>query len=364
MKKFLLAIFAVMGLMACTNSSQQTVPVYAWLGWDNDNTTEESLRKDFTEYKEHGVCGICLNAGFDTAKIRIAARVAKEVGLEYHAWIPTMLSAGQDSTWYTVNRLGESAYDKQAYVEYYKTLDPRNPNVEKFLIDQYLTVCEIPEVDYIQFDYIRYADVILAKGLWDKYGLVMNEEYAKADYCYCDSCVAAFQKESGIDIRATERPDTVAAWAQFRCDAVTNLVNHIVDAIHATGKKVSADVFPGPSLARKMVRQEWQKWNVDVLFPMNYNDFYLEPASWVGKVTEEEVAAVEGKKPIYSGLFICKDWQNKANVVDPENSGLVPSEIEEAVAGSMKAGATGVCLFTPNDMTPEHWAALEKAIKK
>ena len=82
MKKFLLAIFAVMGLMACTNSSQQTVPVYACLGWDNDNTTEESLRKDFAEYKEHGVCGICLNAGFDTAKIRIAARVAKAVGLE------------------------------------------------------------------------------------------------------------------------------------------------------------------------------------------------------------------------------------------------------------------------------------------
>ena len=364
MKKSLIAIIALVCLVACNSKKADTIPVYAWMGW-GEQTNEESLRQDFSSWKEKGLTGICFNAGFDTAKIKIAARVAKELGLEYHAWIPSMLASGCDSTWYTVNRLGESAYDKQAYVEYYKTLDPRNPEVEKYLINQYLTVCEIPEVDYIQFDYIRYADVILAKGLWDKYGLVMNEEYPKADYCYCDSCVAAFQRESGIDIRATQRPDTIAAWAQFRCDAVTNLVNHMIDAIHAKGKKVSADVFPGPnSYARWMVRQEWNKWNLDAVFPMNYNDFYLEPAAWVGKVTEEEVKSVEGKMPVYSGLFICRDWKNKASVADPENSGLVPSEIEEAVKTSMAAGAAGVCLFTPADMTAEHWDAFKKAIQK
>ena len=67
---------------------------------------------------------------------------------------------------------------------------------------------------------------------------------------------------------------------QFRYNRITSLVNKIAAAVHAKGKKVSAAVFPGPdSYAKKLVRQEWNKWNIDAFFPMNYNDFYLEPAS-------------------------------------------------------------------------------------
>ena len=126
----------------------------------------------------------------------------------------------------------------------------------------------------------------------------------------------------------------------------------IADEVHGKGKKVSAAVFPGPdSHAKWMVRQEWNKWNIDAFFPMNYNDFYLEDASWLAPIVKEEVASVQGKKPVYSGLFICEDWQNKANIKDPEGHGLIPSEIEEAVRGSMENGAAGVALFTPGNMT-------------
>lgn len=340
------------------------IPVYVWQGWSNQ-TTEETLKQDFIRWKSYGVKGVCLNAGFDQEKIRTAARVAKSFGLEYHAWAPCMLQEGLDSTWYAVNRLGQSAYSVQAYVPYYKCLDPRNPQVQEWLIDKYTQLVEIPEVDYVQLDYIRYADVILAKGLWEKYNLVMNEEYPVADYCYCDHCVQAFKKQTGIDIRSFKDPSACKEWAQFRCDAITELVNKIVAAVHAKGKKVSADVFPGPhSYAVWMVRQEWSKWNVDAFFPMNYNDFYLENATWVGKVTKEEVQSVNGKAPVYSGLFICHDWRNKDKVIDPENSGLLPSEIEEAVMSSMKAGAAGISLFTPGEMTDEHWKALEKVIRR
>ena len=51
-------------------------------------------------------------------------------------------------------------------------------------------------------------------------------------------------------------------------------------------------------------------------------------------------------------------------MIDPENSGLLPSEIAEAVETSMAAGANGISIFTPNDMTEEHWAELEKVLKK
>jgi uncharacterized lipoprotein YddW (UPF0748 family) len=361
MKRKLLALL-IFSFIASLSFAK--VPVYVWQGW-NAQTTAQSLQNDFREWKKHGVVGVCINSGMDIEKILIASKVAHQEGLEFHAWIPTMLQGGCDSTWYTVNRLGQSAYDHPAYVPYYKTLDPRNPNVRKYLIDKFTEIAKLPDVDYIQLDYIRYADVILAKGLWGKYGLTMNGEYANADYCYCDDCVKAFQQKTGINIRKVTDPSKIESWAQFRCDAVTDLVNAIIDAVHQQGKKVSADVFPGPkSYAKWMVRQEWNKWNLDAVFPMNYNDFYLEPAAWVGKITKEEVKSVASRKtPIYSGLFICKDWKNKANVKDPEGSGLLPSEIDKAVKGSMKAGAKGVCLFTPFSMTEDHWTVFDKAIK-
>lgn len=359
MKRFLPCVFIALVFMVSPDAFAK-IPVYVWQSWDK-NTTAESLKNDFADWKKHGVAGVCFNTGFDMEKATIAAKVAKSLDLEYHAWMPCMLQSGLDSTWYAVNRLGQSACSVQAYVPYYKCLDPRNEQVQEWLIEKYGRMAAIPEVDYVQLDYIRYPDVILARGLWDKYGLVMDEEYPTADYCYCDDCVAAFKDQTGIDIRSFEDPSKCKEWAQFRCDAITGFVNKLTGVIHAQGKKVSADVFPGPySHAVPMVRQEWNKWNVDAFFPMNYNDFYMEGPAWVGKMVREEVASVQGKVPVYSGLFICHDWKNKDKVVDPENSGLLPSELNEAVVGSMESGAAGICLFTPNDMTDEHWKALDE----
>ena len=361
MKKSLIALAAV-ALTACSQAPEKTVRVYAWQG-ESENTTEQTLQADFSKWHAHGVDGMCYNAGHDTEKIQRAARVAHANGMEYHAWIPAMLQQGLDSVAYAVNCEGESAYRVQAYVPYYTCLCPNQEATANFLLDLYGRVAEIPEVDYIHLDYIRYVDVILARGLWDKYGLVMNEEYPKADYCYCDKCVSDFKAATGIDIKAVEDPSKCAEWAQFRCDLITKLVDRIADTVHAKGKKVSAAVFPGPdSHARWMVRQEWNKWNVDALFPMNDNDFYLEGADWLAPIGKEEVESVQGKKPVYSGLFICKDWQNKANIKDPEGHGLIPSEIEEAVRGSMESGAAGVALFVPANMTDAHWEAFDRAI--
>lgn len=336
------------------------VPVYAWGSVPGD-ATAESMEALFNSWKSHGVSGVCMNAGMDFDRIALASKAAHKVGLEYHAWIPVMPQKGLPHSWYAVNREGKSADTDPAFVDHYTFLDPANPEVRKWAVEQLGKAAEIPDVDYVQLDYIRYPDVILARGLWDKYGLDMHSEYAPADYCYCDRCVAEFKAKTGIDIRKVRNPSNVAAWAQFRCDAVTELVKMVADEVHAKGKKLSADVFPGPaSHAKWMVRQDWDKWPLDVAFPMNYNDFYLGDTDWIAKVTREEVKT---GLPIMSGLFICREWQKKASLEDPEASGLIPSEIAAAVEGSMRAGAKGICLFTPDSMTDEHWAALDAARK-
>ena len=192
MKKLFIALAAVT-LTACVKAPEKTVKVYAWQG-EGGNTTEQTLQADFSKWHAHGVDGMCYNAGHDTEKIQRAAKAAHAIGMEYHAWIPAMLQHGLDSTLYAVNRKGESAYSVQAYVPYYKCLCPNQEGTAEFLLNLYGKVADIPEVDYIHLDYIRYVDVILARGLWEKYGLVMDEEYPTADYCYCDKCVAEDRK--------------------------------------------------------------------------------------------------------------------------------------------------------------------------
>jgi uncharacterized lipoprotein YddW (UPF0748 family) len=265
---------------------------------------------------------------------------------------------------YAINGKGESAFDKPAYVSYYKFLCPNREEVFEFLAGMYGAIAEVEEVDAIHLDYIRFPDVILARGLWDKYGLVMDREYPDYDYCYCDKCVSDFKAQSGIDIKSVEDASEVMEWKQFRYDLITNMVNRLAEVVHNKGKKINAAVFPGPnSVAKKIVRQEWDKWNLDAVYPMNYNDFYLEGPEWVGEVTGEGVAAINNRIPLYSGLFICPKPENKTSENDPENHGLIPGELSTAIRTSMENGAAGICLFTPGRMTDAHWEEFDQAIR-
>lgn len=356
MKSISFFVFIFCMFVSCSQSPDP-VKIYAWTGANPENANEL-----FTQLKSHGVTGVCCRDNSDNAEV---ARIAHAHGLEYHVWTRALCDGSfGDSTLYAVNRNGQSAYSKPAFVGYYKFLCPQKEEVFQYLNERYAAIADIPDVDFIHLDYIRFPDVILARGLWDKYGLVMDEEYAPADYCYCDQCVAAFKTASGIDVKSLEDPSKSEEWKQFRYNQITTLVNRLAANIHAKGKKISAAVFPGPTLAKKLVRQEWHKWNLDAVFPMNYNDFYLEGADWLEGICREETAAVNGRIPVYSGLFICPDWKHKAEHIDPEAHGLLPSEMEEAVHGSLRGGAAGICLFTPGRMSEEHWQALDKAVIK
>ncbi|MBD8487841.1 hypothetical protein IFO69_03665 [Echinicola sp. CAU 1574] len=377
MKKILLVLMTLGVAMSCSSPKEKTeaqaeataptkIPVHAWLGGYNDKP-EAEIKEKFQEFKDHGIDALMYNGGHDLASYKKVGKIAKEVGLGFHAWIPTMVQRKTeeiDADWYAVNGLGESALEKPAYVPHYTFLCPSKDGTYNFLENMYSQVADVEEVDAIHLDYIRFPDVILARGLWDKYGLTMDREYPQFDYCYCDECTGDFKEKTGIDIKAAEDPSQVEEWKQFRYDLISSIVNRLSDMVHEHGKEINAAVFPGPSDAKKMVRQEWNTWKLDAVFPMNYNDFYLEGTDWIGSITKEEVDAVEGKFPVYSGLFICPNPEKKAEIADPEGHGLIPSEMGAAIRNSMASGAKGICLFTPGRMTPEHWVEFEKAIYK
>lgn len=353
--------------MTATLTQKATkIPVYAWTAGPGEATDAELINK-FKDLKAKGIDGIMYNGGHDSETYKRVGKIVKDQGMEFHTWIPTMIQQENPklkSEWYAINGKGESAIEKPAYAAHYKFLCPNREEVYNFLSELYGSIADVEEVDAIHLDYIRFPDVILAKGLWEKYGLVMDREFPEYDYCYCDKCVADFKAASGIDIKSVEDPSQVQEWKQFRYDLITKVVNRLAEVVHGKGKKINAAVFAGPTIAKKLVRQEWNKWNLDAFYPMNYNDFYLEDAKWVGEMVKEEVAAVDNKKPIYSGLFITPFPGKKADHPDPEDHGLSPNEMVEAIEVSMKNGATGICLFTPERMTDEHWKVFKDAIYK
>ncbi|MEQ8551818.1 MAG: hypothetical protein RIC06_03935 [Cyclobacteriaceae bacterium] len=365
MKYISIWVFVLLVAACSSPTSEQSgpekIPVYAWTGGPR-KATDIEIRERFEGYKKHGIDVLMYNGGQDPAVYARVGKIAKEVGLGFHTWIPTMVQSvkpGIDTTWYAINGLGESAYDKPAYVDYYKFLCPSKPGTFHWLDSMYSNIAAVEEVDAIHLDYIRFPDVILARGLWDKYGLVMDREYLQFDYCYCDDCTDGFMEDTGIDINSVEDPSTVEEWKQYRYDLITNIVNRLATSVRSKGKEINAAVFPGPhSVAKKIVRQEWDKWDLDAFFPMNYNDFYLEDTQWIGDVTREASTSVD--KPVFSGLFICPNPETKTS--DPENHGLIPEDLGKAIRLSMENGAAGICLFTPERMTPEHWVELEKAI--
>jgi uncharacterized lipoprotein YddW (UPF0748 family) len=362
MKKIPILLFALMAISLGVQAKK--IPVHAWLGGPG-KATDNEIAAYFADLKAKGIDALMYNGGHDPATYERVGKLAHEAGLEFHAWIPALMQAYSnklDSSWYAVNGLGESALTHPAYVPHYTFLCPEREEVYRFLEELYVHVANVSYVDGIHLDYIRFPDVILARGLWKKYNLVMDREYPQFDYCYCDSCVAHFKAQTGIDIRQVKDPAAVPEWKQFRYDQITRIVNRLADAVHKEGKTISAAVFPGPSIAKKIVRQEWNKWNLDAFYPMNYNDFYLEDVRWIGKITKEEVKAVQGRSKVYSGLFICPNPANKVFEPDPENHGLTPKELGKAIKGSIKNGATGICLFTPGRMTDEHWKIFVKAI--
>lgn len=270
-------------------------------------------------------------------------------GLEVHTWMccmPCMIEEvmKKHPDWYNANAKGESALDKPAYVDYYKFLDPGRPEVREWVQQIVRELANIAEITGIHLDYIRHPDAILPKGLWKKYNIIQDKVYPEYDYGYSEYERSQFKKKYGIDPINIQDPTHHKKWMQFRFDMVTGLVNqYLVPAARARRKVITAAVFPGPTLAREMVRQDWGRWNLDAFLPMLYHNYYEAGPEWVRQQTQEGVSAV--KKPVYSGLFVS----------DLDDAALV-----RVADMALQGGASGVSLFSIDGMTEAKWKAFRQ----
>ena len=324
-------------LRFCDGDSIPPMPpakvVKNWM-WERLKTgwTDGQYSAHFKKAHECGINAI-LFEGYDERIYRLC----KEAGLEAHYWLWTMNRADalkEHPEWAAVNRKGESTYDKPAYVDYYRFMCPTHPEVAQYLAEDYVRCANLKYVDGMHLDYVRFPDVVLPTTLWKNYGIDQTSELPEYDYCYCDLCRSEFRKQTGRDIVDVQYPMEDQSWINFRLDAITRVVTTISEAMATTGKFLSAAVFPGPSMAAKMVRQDWGNWPLKAYFPMIYNGFYNEGPEWIGRSVKESVKAVQGKAAIYAGLMF------------PDLKG---DDFEKALDAAYGNGASGVSFFDGPD---------------
>lgn len=318
--------------------------------WTNPNLkdTNELLAERYQKYYEAGIRGIFFEN--DSEKHFRAAKAQK---LEAHCWIWTM-NRGEKTLldahpeWYAVNRKGESCADHPPYVNYYRWLCPSREEVKQYLENDYATALKKDYVDGIHLDYVRFCDVVLPVNLWDKYNIVQTSELPEYDFCYCAVCKAAYKTEHGVDIDTVQFPEASPSWRLFRYQRVNQVVERLTNLAKSYKKPITAAVFPTPDIAHRNVKQDWANWNINAVCPMVYHGFYKENVAWIGEAVAEGVKALNGKFPIYAGLYL-PDFNNDI-------------ELQQGMENALYHGASGVSLF--GNVTDATLTALKNASAK
>ena len=136
-------------------------------------------------------------------------------------------------------------------------------------------------------------------------------------------------------------------WKNFRLNAIRNLVNDAYEIVHKNNKNLTAAVFPYPEMADHMVRQRWDKWNVDMVLPMIYYNFYNEELDWIGYATKQGVDDLEGRPTeLHTGLYTPK---------------LSLPDLKSAIQLAKDNGANGVAFFDDYSMSDEQFEVIKNS---
>jgi hypothetical protein len=95
----------------------------------------------------------------------------------------------------------------------------------------------------------------------------------------------------------------------------------------------------------------WNKWNLDIVFPMMYTGFYADGGTeWLAECTRESVSSVGSRgTKVYSGLFAP---HHKTDTLD----------LTKAMTIANKNGASGIAIFSYPGLDSLQWGQLEAFI--
>jgi uncharacterized lipoprotein YddW (UPF0748 family) len=360
--KFLLVLLSILVLVGCNQKEEKKDASEAttdgsdfkfgtWITSSKDKTNE-AYTAEFKKYKAAGIDEVLINTSTDPKELARLVPIAKEEGLKVHAWIMAVNRPGdsialQHPEWYMVSREGKSCFDTRPYVGYYQWLCPTRTESRNHILGLVEGLAKVEGIESVHLDYIRFPDIFLPIGLLPTYNLKQETEMAEYDFCYCDACVSAFEKEHHKNPRDSKNTSIDMEWKQFRLNAIKALVADAYKIVHDNNKKLTAAVFPYPEMADHMVRQRWDKWDIDEVYPMIYHGFYNEEIDWIGFATKQGVDDVASKNiGVNTGIYI-----------PPFKSA---DELKQAIHYAKENGAKGVTFFDGPTLTDEYLKAIKE----
>jgi len=338
MKKLLLLALAAAAALSivCCKEKQEPDPeapmFWTWLDY------REGMNFDsICELMDSaGLDGIMLNAPTPDDYRRLIP-IAQRHGITVYAWLWTLnLEHDRDdvvaahSEWLSVNRLGHSLADSIAYVKHYKFLCPALPEVREYLKERVRSFAEVEGLEGIAIDFNRFVDVILPTSRWQRFDVVQDHEYACYDYGYHPAMIEKFKALHGYDPREQADPSQDPLWRQFRCNQITEVANELAEVVHDCGKVMAASPFPTSKVGARMVRQDWKSWNLDIVFPMVYHNFYTNDPSFIADCTLENE----------------RDLRNRPTTLYCGMMAFDTTALFQCMDSAFANGARGIALFT------------------
>ncbi|MFD1614138.1 family 10 glycosylhydrolase [Gelatiniphilus marinus] len=332
------------------NTNESAFEFGTWIT-SNKNKSNADYAKEFKRYKAGGIDELLINTGTDPKELERLVPIAKAEGLKVHAWIMAVNRPGDKEAlkhpeWYQVSRDGKSCHDTRPYVGYYQWLCPTREESRNHILGLVEGLAKVEDVESVHLDYIRFPDIFLPIGLLPKYNLVQDTEMAEYDFCYCDECVNAFEKIHHKNPRESKNTAIDMEWKNFRLNAIRALVNDAYKIVHDHNKLLTAAVFPYPEMADHMVRQRWDKWDIDEVYPMIYHGFYNEEIDWIGYATKQGVTDVKDEGIVINTGIYMPDFKS----VD---------ELKQAIMYAKDNGAKGVTFFDGPTLTDEYLEAIK-----
>jgi uncharacterized lipoprotein YddW (UPF0748 family) len=257
---------------------------------------------------------------------------ARANGLQLHAWINVMPGWGGASPptsrkqlyhahpeWFLRDDRGQIVTEGA-----YSFLNPCLPDVRRYLVDLCLEVAQEYRVDGIHLDYLRFP-----------HGSASERSPGDA------FSRQLFQHQNR---RKSADAEAFKAW---KTGAVTELLRQIRVGMKRLPRPVLLTVAVNSNMdrIRKDVLQDWPRWArsglVDALFPMNYTS---DDALFASR--SEACVRAAGRTPVVMGVGVYAHQRDNRK----------PHTTVSQMNAAMRAGATGVALFSYGSSLSPEWA--------
>lgn len=254
---------------------------------------------------------------------------------------------------------------RRSRLEWYTGLVPTSQQLQDRLLARAEEFCRDDRVSGIVLDFVRWP------LHWE---LECRDNGPRLPECSFDSLtLRAFNAWAGTSLdtqNASAASELLLAsqsaqWTRFRCDVITEFIEHVSLRVRPSGKALAAFVVPlSPEQQRRRAGQDIAAWTpfVDEIYVMTYHRILHEQPAWIGDVLSDlQPVTTLPTHPVYQ-VTSDPEWAGDADWGPP----LTPHDFANAVSATQARTAgtdsASFAVFPGSALGESHYEALADAL--